>query len=446
MAAKQHTMYTCHTCAYESVKWLGHCPSCGEWNTFTEGIAPSKRNVPRTSPSVTLSTLTQPSPTPQTRIESGIREWDRVLGGGIFPGSFTILTGDPGIGKSTLLLQVADNIARHNNVFYFSSEESYQQVASRAQRLGITHEKLLFSDCADLDAIIDIAQRKKPDLIIIDSIQNCFSAHTPVAPGSIGHLREAGFKLMRLAKESQVAVLVTGHITKEGHIAGPKMLEHIVDAVFYLQSEDRWNTRILRAVKNRFGSVNELGFFHMHEHGMREEPNINAYLLREYHTAPGSVLISYLEGSRPLLLDVQALTIPSKFGMPQRVITGADHKHVLLIAAILEKYLNIKLSAHDIFFKVSGGLKIKDHAADLGIALALLSSYFQKALPQKALALGEINLTGLIKPVKQFNIHLQEAISFGIEALIIAPQQQRTIEPYMIVRKHIYELLTLFDD
>jgi DNA repair protein RadA/Sms len=251
---------------------------------------------------------------------------------------------------------------------------------------------------------------------------------------------------MRLAKESQVAVLVTGHITKEGHIAGPKMLEHIVDAVFYLQSEDRWNTRILRAVKNRFGSVNELGFFHMHEHGMREEPNINAYLLREYHTAPGSVLISYLEGSRPLLLDVQALTIPSKFGMPQRVITGADHKHVLLIAAILEKYLNIKLSAHDIFFKVSGGLKIKDHAADLGIALALLSSYFQKALPQKALALGEINLTGLIKPVKQFNIHLQEAISFGIEALIIAPQQQRTIEPYMIVRKHIYELLTLFDD
>ena len=465
---KQKSLYTCGTCNYESVKWIGHCPSCKEWNTFIEIAAPAKKStIQNISSRINLQHFNEIPTTNTQRIKSGIQEWDRVLGGGIFPGSLIILTGDPGIGKSTLLLQVAHKIALQKRIFYFSSEESCQQIASRARRIGAPDENLLFSDCADLDAIITTTQQQKPNLIFIDSIQNCFSTETQTSPGSTGQLREAGFKLMRLAKEHNIAVLITGHITKEGHIAGPKTLEHMVDGVFYLQSEERWHTRILRAVKNRFGSINEIGFFHMEERGLQEVPNINAHLLREYNTAPGSVLISYIEGSRPLLLEVQALTIPSKFGIPQRVITGADHKHVILIAAILEKYLKIKLSAHDIFFKVSGGLKIKNNAADLGIALALLSSYFQKALPEKSLALGEISLTGLIKPINQFNTHLQEATKFCIPSILMAkhqqtkqnppeqappeqaPPEQATPEkksPYLHLFSHIYELLTLFDD
>jgi DNA repair protein RadA/Sms len=383
---------------------------------------------------------------PKERMLSGIKEWDRVLGNGIMPSSLLILTGDPGIGKSTLLLQISNNLAAHYIVYYFSTEESLQQVKLRAQRLaGKINDNLMFSDDANLENIIATAKQQKPDLVIIDSIQNCYVSESQSTPGSVGQLREAAFALMRLAKENDITVIMSGHITKEGNIAGPKTLEHMVDGVFYLQGEDRWQTRVLRSVKNRFGTINELGFFEMQAHGLEEVPNINEQLLSEISYSPGSVLVSVLEGSRPLLLELQALTIESKLGFPQRVVSGLEQKQVVLIAAILEKYLQIKLSACDIFFKVSGGFKIKESSTDLGIALALLSSYFQQPLPEKSIVLGELSLTGQIKPINQINLFIREAEKFGIQQLIVAHNQK--IEGVQCVVKRfgtIYELLSLF--
>lgn len=435
--------YQCSSCEHQSIKWLGCCPSCNAWNSLHEIKTTSKiKNVQAAS----LIPLTKISSHETKRFLSGIDEWDRVMGGGIMPGSFMILTGDPGIGKSTLLLQIAYKLAHEYNVLYFSSEESLVQVKGRADRLGYIHEKLLFADQANLDEIIVTAQQYKPDLIIIDSIQNCFTPETNTLPGSISQLRESAFKLMRLAKEKTISIMLTGHITKEGQIAGPRTLEHMVDAVFYLQGEDRWQARVLRSVKNRFGTINELGFFEMGEQGMTQVPNINKYLLEDMSFAPGSALISYIEGTRPLLIELQALTIATKFSVPQRVISGIDQKQVILIAAILEKYLQIKLSTHDLFFKISGSFKIKASSADLGIALALLSSYFQKPLPEKSIALGEISLTGHIKPINSVNLHMNEADKFGIQTIMLsAKQKQEKKHAKFLFFKHVYELLTLFD-
>lgn len=428
---------------------MGCCPECNEWNSLTEVKPAVSTNVGtmRLSGSGTattmhsLSTITTAN---KSRMFTGIDEWDRVMGGGIMPSSLIVLTGDPGIGKSTLLLQIAHQLARAYRVFYFSTEESLQQVKVRAERLNCLHENLLFSDQAELVTIITTAELEKPDLLIIDSIQNCYLPNAQSLPGSIGQLRETTFQLMRLAKEQGITIITSGHITKEGIIAGPKTLEHMVDAVFYLQGEDRWQMRVLRAVKNRFGTVNELGFFEMQAHGLVEMPNINEHLINEASHSPGSALVSVIEGSRPLLLELQALTISSKLAMPQRVISGIDHKQVILIAAILEKHLQVKLSMHDIFFKVGGGFKIKGSSSDLGIALALLSSYFQQPLPERSLSLGEISVTGQIKPINQINLFIKEAQKFGIQQLLVAKNQK--IEGSQVARtfSNVYELLTLF--
>ncbi len=444
--SKQKIEFYCTNCDYRPPKWLGCCPECQEWGSIAEK-QPPKHTATNNGGTASLTTLDTIVSEKRRRMLSGIHEWDRVMGGGIMPGSLLILTGDPGIGKSTLLLQVAHHLAQKYTVFYFSSEESLEQVSMRAERLQCKNTKLLFSDQGDLETIISTAEQKKPDLIIIDSIQNCYSPTTQTIPGTVGQLREAAFHVMRLAKENTITVILTGHITKEGTMAGPKMLEHMVDAVFYLQGEDRWQTRVLRSVKNRFGGINELGFFEMQEHGMQEVANINQQLLNEASYAPGSMLISYIEGSRPLLIELQALTIASKFGMPQRVISGIDQKQVIIIAAILEKYLHIKFSSQDIFFKISGGFKIKESGIDLGIALALLSSYFQKPLPEKSIALGEISLTGQIKPINQIGIHATEAQKFGIEKILVAKNQKLEKSSTSILRfGTVYELLTLFND
>ena len=364
------------------------------------------------------------------------------------PGAFCIVTGDPGIGKSTLLLQVASHLATRNHpVLYFSSEESAGQLKERALRLGITSTPLLrFSDCADLDAIAATAQQEKPAVLIIDSIQNCVvsDGQDSVLPGSIQQLKHAGFLLMHLAKKSTITVIVTGHITKEGQMAGPKLLEHIVDGVFYLQGEDRWHVRMLRSVKNRFGTIDEIGFFEMESGGLQPVSNINAHFLSQATHAPGSAVTCSLEGSRPLLLELQALCIPTKFSMPQRLVTGLDPKRVALIAAILEKYLHVGFSSVDIFFKVSGGCTIKESASDLAIALALLSSFFQAPLPEKSLALGEISLTGHIKPVRHLEPRLKEATTFGLKTIFLAADQQTTLEKGIRRFKNVYELLALF--
>ena len=447
--AKQKISFSCSNCTYQTLRWLGCCPECNEWNSFSETASahaiPGAKMVKSSGATATMTPLNTVHTVQVARMDSGIAEWDRVVGGGIMPSSLLILTGDPGIGKSTLLLQICNGLAKHHIVYYFSTEESLQQVKQRAERLDVINDNLLFSDHADLETIIATAQAQKPDVVIIDSIQNCYTAAATTFPGSVGQLRESAFHLMRLAKENNITVIISGHITKEGTIAGPKTLEHMVDAVFYLQGEDRWQTRVLRSVKNRFGTINELGFFEMRENGLQEVPNINEHLISELSHAPGSVLVSVIEGSRPLLIELQALTIDSKLGIPQRVVSGLDQKQVVLIAAILEKYLHVKLSTNDIFFKVSGGFKIKGSSTDLGIALALLSSYFQQSIPDKSIALGEISLTGEIKPINQINLFVKEAEKFGIQQLLVAKNQK--IEGSQCIAKrftNVYELLSLF--
>ncbi len=441
--SKTKILYCCSNCQHETIKWLGQCPNCQDWNTLCEQhVTPARAHT--SSKPIELAPLSNHIKNSCTRIVSNIHEWDRVLGGGIMPGSFLLLAGDPGIGKSTLLLHIAYQLTQHHRVLYFSSEESLEQLATRAHRTNTLSENLLCSDNANLDEIIASAITHKPDVLIIDSIQNCFLPDTTTTHGSIYQLREAGFRLMRMAKEHTIAIIATGHVTKDGFVAGPKTLEHMVDGVFYLHGEDKWQARILRSVKNRFGSINEVGFFSMNEDGLQEIPNINQHLLAESSHAPGTAIISTIEGSRPLLVELQALTIASKFGVPQRVITGADHKHVMLIAAIIEKYLPIKLSSHDIFFKVSGGLKIKDCAADLGIACALISSYTQQPLPEKALTLGEISLNGRIKPVNYGDTHVNEAEKFGMHTLLMSHQQKTQTKLATKTFTHMYELAELF--
>ncbi len=477
---KAKKSYTCSGCAYKSIKWLGCCPDCNEWNLCVEvvpvaGAVRTQGTLNGGLPSMTsLQSIKQVT---ETRILTNIEEWDRVMGGGIVPSSFIVLTGDPGIGKSTLLLQISHNLSRDYRVYYFSTEESLQQILQRARRLKCVQEKLpdkdtnndnsardnsksnidndskngvgdrlLCSDQSNLETIVAIAQQDKPDIVIIDSIQNCYSSDSHSIPGSVNQVRESVFQLMRLAKEHNITLVVSGHITKEGVLAGPKVLEHMVDAVFYLQSEDRFQTRVLSAVKNRFGPIDEVGFFHMYENGLVQEPNINKHLLSGHTHAPGSVLVSVIEGTRPLLLELQALTIESKFGIPQRVVSGVDHKQVVLIAAILQKYLFIKLNMHDIFFKISGGIKVKGNSTDMGIALALLSSYFQQPIPEKSIVLGEISLTGAIKPIKHSAILVKEAHKFGIINLIVAKDQSiEKIPDIKIYRfSSVYELVSLF--
>lgn len=446
---KQKINYRCSNCGYISIKWIGCCPACSEWNSFVEQLA-TKKNAGLGSGETTVTELMhldEVSNQIERRMLSGIKEWDAVFGGGILPGSFLILTGDPGIGKSTLLLHVAHKIAAHYKVIYFSSEESLQQVKTRAYRLGLYDSPLLFSDQARLEGIIALGREHKPSLLILDSIQNCYlSMESTVIPGTIAQLREAGFHLMRLAKEHNIAVLMTGHVTKDGAMAGPKVLEHMVDAVFYLQAEDRWQTRILRSVKNRFGPINEVGFFQMQENGLQEISNINQQLLSEVSSLPGSVLVCSLEGSRPILLELQALVVPAKFGMAQRVVTGLDQKQVVLIAAILEKYLQIKLSLCDIFFKVSGGFRARESSSDLAIALALLSSYFQITLPKKSVAIAEIGLTGQIRPTNQIDVCIKEIEKFGLDHVFIAESQKVKSATRVTTFKNIYELLRLFPE
>jgi DNA repair protein RadA/Sms len=429
---------------------MGCCPECHAWDTFSASTPAATATIHGreiTSKVTSMIQLNSVTEQPRERMMSSIAEWDRVMGGGIMRSSLLILTGDPGIGKSTLLLQVSNQLAQRYTVYYFSTEESLHQVKLRATRLGTINDQLLFSDQANLDAIITTAREGKPDVLIIDSIQNCYLPGTQSLPGGVGQLRESAFLLMRLAKEHDITVIITGHITKEGVIAGPKTLEHMVDAVFYLQGEDQWHTRVLRAVKNRFGTINEIGFFEMEQSGLREVPNINEHLINDATHSPGSVLVSVMEGSRPLLLELQALTVESKLSMPQRVISGLDHKQVMLIAAILQKYLHVKLSMHDIFFKVSGGFKVRESATDLGVALALLSSYFQQPIPEHAIALGEISLTGHIKPINQITMFIKEAEKFGLERILVAKNQKVDGSSCKVLRfQHVYELLSLFSE
>ncbi len=445
--AKQSVNYRCSECFYQTSKWMGQCAGCAAWHTLAAAAPQRRAEQSRGAGGSPVRALSEPSTDTGTteRMVTGLKEWDRVVGGGILPGAFIMLTGDPGIGKSTLLLQISHMLSERYTLLYFSSEESREQVRSRAQRLGCLSSRLLFSDQATIADIIAAIDEHKPHVIIVDSLQNCAAVDDSAAYGSIGHLRTTAFQLMRIAKERSIAVILSGHITKDGTLAGPKLLEHMVDAVFYLQGEDRWQMRMLRSVKNRFGAIDEIGFFEMHEEGLVEVANVNEQVLADAAVAPGAMLTSSLEGTRPLLVELQALTIPTHFTMPQRIVSGVDQKQVALLAAILEKYLKIKFSAQDIFLKVGGGIKLKGNSADLSIALALLSSYFQQALPARWLALGEVSLTGHIKPVSQMGPHVTEARKFGIEKICLSAQQRIDCPRELLhTFSSVYDLLRLF--
>lgn len=447
--AKARSVFTCSNCSYKTVKWMGCCPDCKLWDTIQESTEMKTKNSHIVSaPKAQLHTVESIPEKEHQRFTTSYTEWDRVAGGGIVPGSFTLISGDPGVGKSTLLLQIANELAKKYKVIYFSTEESLSQVKIRFSRTQTESSELLLSDASSLEEIIATSKDQKPALIIVDSIQNIYSSENFALPGTITQLKESSFHLMKLAKNNNIAIIATGHITKDGNIAGPKMLEHMVDAVFYLQKDEQWHTRILRSIKNRFGSIQETGFFSMEKNGLQEIKNINQYLINETKHAPGSMLISSLQGTRPIFLELQALTVASQFGSPQRVISGIDHKHVVLIAAILEKYLHIKFSKQDIFFKVSGGLTLKDHTTDLGVALALLSSYFQQPLPEKTIALAEISLTGQVKSIPNADIHVQEAARFGFENLLVAKEQHLSSPKIKMVKKltSVYDLLSLFPE
>ena len=432
---KTQTRFVCQQCGYEGAKWLGHCPDCGEWNSLVETVIATGKGGNGRGASGT-GARSEPVPLPQVeatgyqRIQTGSSELDRVLGGGIVPGSVVLLAGDPGIGKSTILLQVAGAVAESQaDVLYVSAEESAQQVKLRAERLGITTERLLLFPETEVNAIIEVVERSKPALVVVDSIQTVGSTEIASAPGSVSQVRDATLRLMRVAKSSQVPVFIIGHVTKEGTVAGPRALEHIVDAVLYLEGERFHSYRLLRGVKNRFGATNEVGVFEMHGEGMVDVPNPSAIFLAE-HTgrASGSAVIVSMEGTRPLLVEVQALATTSAFGTPRCTTNGLDHNRVLMLLAVLTKRVALALGNQDVYVNVAGGFSLGEPAVDLGVAAAVASSYRERPVAPETVLIGEVGLGGELRRVTRAPARIREAAKLGFKQCILpksgAPDEQ----------------------
>lgn len=422
MAAKKKTVFFCQNCGYESSKWMGQCPGCREWNTFVEetvtaGTAKEKRAVSSTEP-VKLSDV---SVNQDERIGTDIGELDRVLGGGIVPGAMVLVGGDPGIGKSTLLLQVCQKLsAQKKSVLYISGEESLRQIKMRAARIGDFTDSLLLLCETNLDVIRSVIEKKKPEIIIIDSIQTMYNEEVSSAPGSVSQVRESTGVLMQIAKGLGVSVFIVGHVTKDGNVAGPRVLEHMVDTVLYFEGDRHASYRILRGVKNRFGSTNEIGVFEMRETGLVEVENPSEYMLNgRPEGASGSIVACSMEGSRPILVEIQALVCKTNFGMPRRTAAGCDYNRVNLLMAVLEKRLGLNLSVCDAYVNIAGGIKMNEPAIDLGIALAIVSSYRNVAVGEKVIAFGEIGLSGEVRAVSMSEQRVQECKKLGFEKVII---------------------------
>jgi len=416
------TIFVCQQCGKESVKWLGRCPNCEGWNTFIESlIAPSSRSVPSRLPASTPCELSQIAIEGTPRLAISLAEFNRVLGGGIVPGSLVLIGGDPGIGKSTLLLQVSAMAAQQGSkVFYVSGEESLQQVRLRANRLGLGGGGLYILAETDLEAILGQLDQAAPDLVVVDSIQTASVAELGSAPGSVGQIRECTMRLMGWAKTAGVPILLSGHVTKDGAIAGPRVLEHIVDAVLYLEGEAFSAYRLLRSVKNRFGSTNEVGIFEMRSEGLVEVDNPSeVFLSQRAKEAVGSAVVPTIEGTRPLLVEIQALTSATSFGLPRRTANGIDFNRLLLIAAVLSKRAGLALGSQDIIVNVVGGLRVNEPAADLGIALAIASSLRDVAIDPRLVAFGELGLSGELRGVPQMERRLAEAAKLGFQRCLI---------------------------
>ena len=427
--AKSKTVFFCGECGYESAKWLGQCPVCKAWNAFSEAPA-IKKGGSSLKPGVAASLpikIKDVSLESDERVTTGISELDRVLGGGIVKGSLVLVGGDPGIGKSTLLLQMCAKLSDKNvSVLYVSGEESERQIAIRSERLGRQSSDMLLYCETDIEKIEAAIENGKPEVVIVDSIQTMYSSKADSAAGSISQVREVTSTLLRISKGLGVSVFIVGHVTKEGTVAGPRTLEHMVDTVLYVEGEDVASYRILRAVKNRFGSTNEVGVFDMGQTGLREVANPSEYMLKGMpENAPGSVVACTMEGSRPILVEVQALVCQTNFNFPKRTTAGADYNRVNILIAVLEKRLGLNLGNCDAYVNVAGGLKINEPALDLAIVAALISSYRNRESKGKIIAFGEVGLTGEVRGVNLARLRLEEIAKFG-ENLVIIPKVNYT--------------------
>lgn len=418
------SVYFCTNCGNESPRWLGKCPQCGAWNSMVEEIVATQKNKGSLS-------LDQGGTKPQAlvevevsqidRLSTGYEEVNRVLGGGIVPGSLILLGGDPGIGKSTLLLQISQAVSeRYGTVLYASGEESQIQLKLRAHRLGIKGEALSVMADTSLHRILVTAKSMMPKLLVIDSIQTMFLEEADSSPGSVGQVKECTAALLRFAKESGIPVVIIGHVTKEGTIAGPRMLEHMVDVVLYFEGERSYQFRILRPIKNRFGSTSETGLFTMEEEGLQEPENPSALLLAERsEEESGSAVMAYLEGARPILVEVQSLVTTTAFGMPRRTSIGYDLNRLIVLLAVLEKRCHLPFSNKDVYVNVIGGLKINEPACDLAMAIAIVSNLKDKPVPQDMVILGEVGLTGNIRSIPRIEQRINDAIKLGFTRFII---------------------------
>lgn len=424
MAKAKATVFFCKECGYESSKWMGQCPACKEWNTFVEEPVAKKApsghgSIIRQTPKPVL--LSEVSIEDQDRISTGYQELDRVLGSGIVAGSLVLVGGDPGIGKSTLLLQVCRNLAAAGHkVLYISGEESLKQIKLRANRIGAITGDLLFLCETNLDLIREAIESEKPAIVIIDSIQTMFREDVASAPGSVSQVRESTNILMQIAKGMGIAVFIVGHVTKEGVVAGPRVLEHMVDTVLYFEGDRNASYRILRGVKNRFGSTNEIGVFEMQEQGLVEVENPSEYLLSgRPEESSGAVVACSLEGTRPILLEVQALVTQTNFGMPRRTAAGTDYNRVNLLMAVLEKRCHYEMSRYDAYVNIAGGMKMNEPALDLAIVLALVSSYKDRAVSPKTIIFGEVGLSGEVRAVSMAEQRVNEAMKLGFDTCIL---------------------------
>lgn len=419
--AKRKTIYVCQECGYESIRWMGKCTNCNSWNSFVEEVkAPKQESRVVGVQSTKPMKISEVKREKEARLTTKIGEFDRVLGGGIVPGSLVLIGGDPGIGKSTLLLQTSAQIAKQKlSVLYVSGEESPQQTKLRADRLGIDEDSLFILAETNLHTISHYIKELKPSFVVIDSIQTIFKEEITSAPGSVSQVRECTMDLMRIAKTNHIPIFIVGHVTKEGAIAGPRMLEHMVDVVLYFEGERHHTYRIIRSVKNRFGSTNEMGIFEMKEKGLEEVLNPSEIFLEERSRgASGSTVVASMEGTRPVLVEIQALIAPSSFGNPRRMATGIDANRVPLIMAVLEKRVGLMLQNQDAYIKVAGGVKLDEPAIDLAIAISIASSFRDQPTNQEDIFIGEVGLTGEIRRVSRIEQRVQEAAKLGFKRVI----------------------------
>ncbi|MBP7792655.1 MAG: DNA repair protein RadA [Candidatus Goldbacteria bacterium] len=436
--AKKKTVFTCLNCGYNSSKWLGRCPSCGEYNTFTEEETFERKSndTYRHFDNSFLAPITEIKKDEEERLKTGIAEIDRVFGGGIVKGSLSLIGGEPGAGKSTLALTIADKLANSGiKVLYVSAEESANQIKMRADRINSKSEMLLLAIETEVEKIVGIINKENPGLVIIDSIQTVYKQEVDSVAGSINQVRESCAHFLYAAKSTNIPIMIIGHVTKEGMIAGPKMLEHIVDAVMYFEAEKYYKLKILRAVKNRFGSTNEIGIFEMTEDGIKEVNSPSKLFIEISDKAKsGSSVITLMEGTRPILIELQALTSRRSFGIPQRTVTGVDYNRLLLIIAILERKLNVNLENQDIFINVTGGLKVFETGADLGIAASIYSSFRNVPISPKMIFIGELGLDGEVRTVMFMESRIQEAERLGFLKCVI-PEKAGNVNTRMEIIK-----------